>query len=100
MEEEAMMVTSRACSVYGCPIKIFPSVKDLERVLFAMDDEFLAVIKNLTKARTVWRRMSKILSREGARPVDFFFKYSCRPVVVALQCRDVVGYPLHGIGPG
>ena len=45
-----------------------PSFKNLGRVLSATDDDWPAVIRNLKKARKVWKKISKNLSREGARP--------------------------------
>ena len=69
-------MTSRAFSAYGRTLEMVPSFKYLGRLLSAADDDWPAVIRNRTKARAVWRRMSRILSREGARPrlSDFFFK--------------------------
>ena len=39
------------------------------------DDDWLAVVWNMAKALTAWRRMTRILSREGERPLAsvFFF---------------------------
>ena len=37
------------------------------------DNDWLALIQNLTKAREVWRIMSRILRREGDRPQVFVF---------------------------
>ena len=53
-----------------------PSFKYLGRVLLASDNDWPAVIRNLTKARAVWRRMARILIREGERTrvSGFFFK--------------------------
>ena len=45
-----------------------PSFKYLGRMLLAEDDDCLAVIRNLKKSRAVWRKMMRILSREGVRP--------------------------------
>ena len=51
----------------------------------AADDYWPAVIRNLTKARAVWRRMARILSREGARPrlSGFFFKAVVQSVLLS-----------------
>ena len=44
------------------------------RVIYVVDDNWLGVVWNLEKARTVWWWMTRILSREGARPrVSVFF---------------------------
>ena len=46
----------------------------LGRVIYVVDDNWLGVVWNLEKARTVWWWMTRILSREGARPqVSVFF---------------------------
>ena len=52
------------------------SFKYLGRVLLVADDDWPTVVRDLVKAQTVWWRMSKILSREGARPQvsGYFFK--------------------------
>ena len=61
-----------------------PYFKYLEKVLLAEDDDWPAVIWNLTKARAVWRIMTRILSREGARPQvsGFFFKSVVQLVLI------------------
>ena len=60
-----------------------PSFKYLERVLLALDEDWPEVICNLVKARVVWRRMLRILSREGARPQvsGFIFKVVVQSVL-------------------
>ena len=52
------------------------SFKYLGRVLSAADDDWLVVVQNIVKAWMVWRRMSRILIREGEIPwvSGFFFK--------------------------
>ena len=67
MSEEARAVDSRLFSAYGRTLKRVPSFKHLGRVLLVADDDWPAVIRKLRKARAVWRRMSRILIREGAR---------------------------------
>ena len=42
------------------------SFRYLEQVILAADNNWLAVVKNLSWARTIWRRMLRILRREGA----------------------------------
>ena len=53
------------------------SFKYLGRVLLVADDELMTVVLNVVKARPVWWIMSKILIREGARPLVsvFFLKF-------------------------
>ena len=63
--EEAGAVASRAFSAYGRPLEMVSSFKYLGRVLLAADDDWLAVIRNITKSRAIWQRMLRILSREG-----------------------------------
>ena len=77
-----------------------PSFRYLGRVILAADDDWIMVIRNLKKARAVWRRMTRVLNREGERPRCPDFLQSLCPVGVALWCRDVDGYPSYGTGPG
>ena len=65
--EEERAATSKAFSAYGRTLEMVPSFKYLGRVISIADDNWPEVIRNLTKARAVWRRMTRILSREGAR---------------------------------
>ena len=52
------------------------SFKYLGIFLSVADDDWKALVRNLVKARMVWRIMSRILRREGAIPqaTGFFFK--------------------------
>ena len=61
-----------------------PPLKYLGILLSSADDDCPVVIRNLTKARAVWRRILKILSREGVRPrvSGFFFKASVQSVLL------------------
>ena len=79
-----MAVASREFISYGCPLEMVPSFKYLGRVLLAANYDWPAVIQNLAKVRTVWRRMSRILIREGARPLvsGFFFKVAVQSVLL------------------
>ena len=52
--------------VYGKQLKTVPSFKYLGRILTAGDDDWPAVAGNLGKARNIWGRLKRILSREGA----------------------------------
>ena len=75
-EKEGRSVTSREFSAYGHPLEMVTSFRYLGRVILAEDDEWPAVVRNLSQARAVWKRMTIILSREGAEPrvPVFFFK--------------------------
>ena len=48
------------------------------------DDNWPAVVRNLENVRAVWRRMTRILSREGAEPQvsGFFFKSVIQSVLL------------------
>ena len=48
----------------------------LGRVILEADDDWLAVVRNLSRARAVWKSTTRILSREGEdmRVYGFFFK--------------------------
>ena len=61
-----------------------PSFKYLGRVLSVAADDWPEVIQNLVKAQTVWRIMSRILSREGVSPrvSGFFFKAVVQSVLL------------------
>ena len=59
-------VTNRALSAYGVPLSQVTSFKYLERVLSAEDDDWLAVVRNLWRARQKWVGLTQLLIREGA----------------------------------
>ena len=58
--------TARAFSAYGRPLEMVTSFRYLVRVISAADNDWLAVVRNLSRTRVVWRKMARILSREGA----------------------------------
>ena len=60
------------------------SFKYLRRVISATDNDWPAVVSNLARAKTVWRRMSRIISREVATPrvSVFFFKAMIQAVLL------------------
>ena len=73
-EEEERAVTSRFFSAYGIPLEMVTSFVYLVRVISAADDNWLEVVRNMAKARAVWRRMTRILRREGEESwVSVFF---------------------------
>ena len=82
--EEERAVNSRAFSPYGRPLEMMTSLRYLGRVILAADDDWTAVIRNLSKAHAVWRRMMRILSREEERPrvYRFFFKAVLQSVLL------------------
>ena len=74
--EEARAVISKAFSAYGRPLEMVLYLKYLGIVPSTADDDWKVVIQTLAKAQKIWRRMSRILIREGERPwvSGFFFK--------------------------
>ena len=53
-------------------------------MISAADDDWPAVVKNLSQARKVWSRMPRILSREGValRVSGLFFKFVVQAVLL------------------
>ena len=74
--EEERVVASRAFSAYRHPLDIVTSFRYLGRVISAADNNWTAGVRNLSWARAVWKRMTRIFSREGSetRVSGFFFK--------------------------
>ena len=58
----------RAFEAYMEPLENVTAFKYLGWVLTAGDNDWLAVVGNLGKARKSWGRLSRILSWEGADP--------------------------------
>ena len=67
-EAETQESAERAFEAYGEPIKNVTEFKYLGRVLTAGDDDWLAVVGNLGKARRIGGRLSRVLGREVADP--------------------------------
>ena len=63
--KEEWAVTSREFSTYGCPLEMVTSFQYMGKVILAADDDWPAVVRNLSRARAVWKRITIILSREG-----------------------------------
>ena len=82
--EEERVATSRAFSTYGRTLDMVLSFKYLGSLLSAADYDWPEVIQNITKAREFWRRMKRILSREGARlgVFRFFFEAVVQSVLI------------------
>ena len=76
MAEEERGFTARAFSAYRRPLEMVTSFKYLGRMISATDNEWPEVARNLDWAKTLWRRMLYILSKEGATPwvSNLFFK--------------------------
>ena len=67
-EEELKEISKRGFQAYGEPLEILTELRYLERLVTAGDDDWPVVVGNLQKARNIWERLSRILSREGADP--------------------------------
>ena len=82
--KEDQVVTSREFSAYGHLLKMVTSFQYLGRVISAADNDWRAVVSNLSRARLVWKRTARILSREGAEPrlSIFFFKAVVQAVLL------------------
>ena len=82
--DEEWAVTSRYFSSYGHPIEMVTSFRYLGRVIFAADENWPAVVRNLSRERAVWKIMMRILSREGEQPrvSGFFFKAVVQAVLI------------------
>ena len=63
-----MAVTYMKLSTYGHPLDMVTSFQYLGRVILTADDNWPEVVQNMAKTREVWRRMTRILSKEGAEP--------------------------------
>ena len=72
--------------------------KYLGRVISETDDDWPVVVRKLARAKTVWSRMSRILSREGATPwvSGFFFKAVIQEVLIFGSETWVVTSPRMG----
>ena len=86
MEDRA--ATSRALSAYGPPLEMMTSFIYLGRVILAADDDWPAVIRNMAKARAVWRRITNIIIREGAMPCVYIFFFKAVVQAVLLFCAE------------
>ena len=60
------------------------AIRYLVRVISAADNNWPAVVSNLGRAREVWKRITRILSRYGEEPrvSGFFFKAVVQAVVL------------------
>ena len=52
------------------------SLRYLGRVIFVADNDYPEVVRNLSRTREMWKRMTRILSSKGVEPrvFGFFFK--------------------------
>ena len=99
--KEKRKVTARAFSAYGRPLEMVNSFKFLGRVISATDDDWPEVVINLACEKTVCRRMSGILSREGGSATVVWMLFKCRDTGgTSLLRKDLGGHPSHGHSPG
>ena len=82
--EKERAVTSREVNAYGCPLDMVIYFRYLGREILAADNNWPAVVRKFSQARSVCKRMTQILSREGADPrvSGFFFKYVVQAVLL------------------
>ena len=83
-EEEERKVTDREFSAYGRPLDMVTSFQYLGRVISGADNNWPVVVRNLSWARAVWKRTTRILIREGeeTRASGFFFKAVAQAVLI------------------
>ena len=99
--EEEKEVIDRDFSAYWRPLETATSFKYLGQVILAADNDWLAVMNNLSWARKVWSRIPGIISREGAaRRVSRFFFKSVVQAVLIFGADTWLVTPPHGKGPG
>ena len=67
-ETEMRENSERAFEAYGAPIETVTEFKYLGRIMTATDDDWLAVVGNLEKARQNLGCLSRVLGREVADP--------------------------------
>ena len=94
--EEEREVTTRSLSTYGCPLEMVTSFRYLGQIISVADDNWPEVVKNFSRAREVSRRMTQILSREGAAPQvsGLFFKAVVQVVLLFGSENWVVTPPM------
>ena len=82
--EEEREVTVRALSAYRCYLDMVTSFRYLGWVISVEYNYWPAVVRNLSRARFVWKRMTRILIRVGGVPKvsGFFFKYLVQVVLL------------------
>ena len=84
LAEEEREVTARAFSSYGSPLEMLTSFNYLGRVISEADNDWTVVVSNLSWEKKVWRRMLRIISREGVAPQvsGVFFKAVIQAVLL------------------
>ena len=96
--EEEREVTTRAFSAYGPLLEMVTFFIYLGQVISAADDNWTLVFWNFSQEKALWKRMTRVLSREGAEPQvsGFFFKAVVQAVLpfVVTPCtgRELRGF--------
>ena len=90
--EEERAVTSRAFSAYGCALEMVTYLRYLGQVILAAYNDWPEVVSNLSRSRAVWKRTTRILSREVVelRLSRFFFKSMVQAVLICVSETWVV----------
>ena len=104
--EEEREVTARSFKSYGRPLEMVTSFKYLGRVISEADENWPVVVKNLSHARNVLRRMLCILSKEGSalRVSGISFKAMAQAVLLfgldTWLVTPLMDKPWGGLFPG
>ena len=97
MAEEERHITDRDFGTHGHLLEMVTSLQYLGLIILAADNAWPAVVNYLSWARTFWRRMLLILSREGAAPRVSGFSFNAVVQAVLLFRSDTwVVTPLMG----
>ena len=82
--EDEREATARDFIAYWSPLEMMNLFRYLGRVISAADNDWLVVVRTLSRTRAMWRNMARILSREGAslRVSGFFFKAIVQSVLL------------------
>ena len=82
--EEEREFTDRAFSAYGCPLEMVTFFQYMVHMTSAADKNWPVVVRNLSRARLVWKKMTRIIIREGAEQQvsDLFFKTMVQEVLL------------------
>ena len=95
--EEEREVIVRELSAYGFPLEMVNSFQYLERVIFPEEDDCPAVVRNLSREREVWKRMTRILKRDEGEPrVSGFFLKAVVQAVLLFGLETWVATPRTG----
>ena len=73
------MVTSRTFGPYEQSQKMVTSFKYLGRVISSANNDWPELVQNLAKARLVWQRLTRVISRVRAAP--WVSGFSFKPMV-------------------